>query len=328
MAFAGLLAPSAAQPLLLPPASFAPALIDGLKATVSVYGVYPPSDESEEVPQSHMPGGAGFGPVSLGSGFFLDDKGLIATAAHVVAGASQVVVMLADQRSLVAETVGQDAAMDIAVLRVAQAPALEPPLGRSDTLRAGDWVLAVGDPYGTGRTVVAGIVGGQQRHFADDEEVLFIQSDLALNPGNSGGPLISAGGRIVGMNTRMMMGAAGSSGLALSIPIEIVQRVAAELQAGNRAATPRLGARFYDVPPPLAVLLGRPRADGALVGEVSAGSVASRLGLLPGDIVVGMNGRAVGDGTDFARALYRWRSERNTTLVVFRAGGYRELRLR
>jgi serine protease Do len=329
--------PAAGQPRVGPaaslpaaPASFAPVLANGLRATVVVYGLFDSEPDAAQVDagvKAALPLDRSFGTVSLGSGFFIARTGLIVTAAHVVNGAARVVVMLDDQRSLEAVCVGQDVASDIALLRVPVQLEVDPPLGESVSLRAGDWVLAVGDPYGTGRSVVAGIVGGRPRHFPDDEEVVFIQTDLALNPGNSGGPLLDAAGRIVGMNTRMMAGPLGFSGLSLSIPIEIVQGVAAELGGAMPAHAPRLGARFYDVPPPLAVALGRPRADGALVGEVSAGGAAARLGLQPGDIVVAMNGKAIGDGLELAQVLMRWRSERGTTMAVFRAGRYRQLRL-
>jgi hypothetical protein len=169
-------------------------------------------------------------------------------------------------------------------------------------------VLAIGEPYGLDRSVAAGIVGGRSRHFAEDGELLFIQTDLSLNPGNSGGPLLDTEGRIVGMNLRTVVGALGGPGLSLSVPIEVVLQITAEIAAHGSVTRPRLGAGFEDVTPFVAVARGRAYASGALIHDVTPGSVAARLGLREGDIVVGMNGTAIGDSADLARALLRWRT--------------------
>jgi serine protease Do len=244
----------------------------------------------------------------------------VVTAAHVVYGASGIAIKLHDRRVLRARLVGMDLATDIALLKVDTPEPVQPVLGRSINLRTGDWVLAIGQPYGMDLTVGAGIVGGMNRHFEEDRDSVFIQTDVALNPGNSGGPLVSMSGDIVGMNSRVVVSQFGSPGLGLSVPIEVVLQVAADLQEGRRIVRPRLGARFSDVPAPWALSAGRPYASGALVREVDADGVAQRSGLRAGDVVVSMNGQPIGDSADLVRLLLNWRQVPGTTLVVFRNG--------
>ena len=340
LACAALLAACTAVPLPVPapaPPGFAGAVSRGAAFAVGVYGIAgdeeaagpkllddePLPAKGDELAPWSPPGQ----PTRIGAGFFLDGDGSIATAAHVVATARQVLVKLPDQRVLEARVVAADSDMDVALLEVAAAPVSPPVIGRSAALRAGDWVLAVGEPYGLARSVVAGIVGGRARHFAEDGEVMFIQSDLTLNPGNSGGPLLDSSGAIVGMSLRTVVGPYGTSGVSLFVPVEVVQQVIAELRSSGSSPRPRLGAGFEDVSPLAAWRAGRADARGAYIGSVAPGSVAERLGLRPGDIVVGMNGRALGDSADFVRALLSWRSLAGTTLTVYREGAYRELRL-
>ena len=337
-------APLSAQPAEEPATActatpgFAEALQRALPGTVGIYAVGRPGE-----PPGTSPGTSPGAPMSLpsarpmagaaeeegriGAGFVVDRAGYIATAAHVVSDSRRIVVRLSDRRVVPAALVGADEDSDIALLRV-PIPLPEPVLGRSDGLRGGDWVLAVGEPYGFSRSVAAGVVGGVDRHVAEEPELLFIQSDLAINPGNSGGPLLDASGAVVGMNSRNMVSTFGATGVTLSVPIEIVMQIVDELRHPPARPRPRLGAAFQDVSPPAALAAGRDRAVGALVGEVEAGSLADRLGLQAGDIVVGMNGRAIGDSADLAHALLRWHSVEGTRVTVWRQRGFRELRLR
>lgn len=263
----------------------------------------------------------------IGAGFFVDPQGLVVTAGHVVADTDQVVVKLADQRVLAAQIVGTDPDTDIALLRIAHSTPRPPPLGRTGTLRPGHWVLAVGEPYGLNRSVSAGIVGGTDRHFIDDPELLYIQTDLALNPGNSGGPLVDAAGSIVGMNMRTVVGAYGAPGVSLSIPIAIVLEVVDEVLRHGSVVRPRLGAEFLDLSPPVALLRGRGDTNGALVVGVQPGSLAERLGLRVDDIVVAMRDRPVTNSADLARLLLGWRTPAGTRITVLRDGQSRELKL-
>ena len=263
--------------------------------------------------------------VNIGAGFFIGADGTIATAAHVVADADSIVVKLSDRRVFEAEIIGADSDSDIALIRIPVELPVAPAMGRAAGLQSGDWVVAIGDPYGLNRSVAAGIVGGGARHFAEDTDALFIQSDLALNPGNSGGPLLDSSGSIVGMNLRMMVGPFGTAGVSLSMPIELVLRIADDLKSGTVGSRPRLGAKFEDVSPPAALAAGRLLADGAVITEVARGGVAQRIGLRVDDIVVGFNGRALADSADLVRSLLEWETVDGTRLTVYRDGDYVEL---
>lgn len=257
----------------------------------------------------------------VGAGFFVDDKGGIATAAHLLGESQQILVALPDKRLIAAEVEGHDETADIALLRVASPPRVRPVFARPGSLRVGDWVMAIGEPFGLEHSVSAGIVSGKDRHFGDDGELMFIQSDVALNPGNSGGPLLDATGAIAGMNARTIVGPAGTPGASLAIPIDIVLQIVGELRQDNRApARPRLGAQFDDVPPLTAWAAGRHETTGALILTVPRGSLAEQLQLRAGDIVTEMNTRAIGGSADLVNALLAWRSVAGTRLVVVRAG--------
>ncbi len=336
--------------------SFAAAVARGLPVTVGVYGVVAESSEADEVPRPFdsdspvdqlpavpgidsplvpkraRPGEPNLVPegvsVNIGAGFLFDTTGLIVTAAHVVTGTSSIVVKMTDRRVFRAELIGRDAGSDIALIRIPASSTVAPWFGLAQALEPGDWVLAIGDPYGLNRSVSAGVVGGGARHFAEDRDALFIQSDLALNPGNSGGPLLNADGAIVGMNLRMMIGPFGTAGVSLSMPIELVLRIAQDLKDGRADTRPRLGAKFEDVSPPAAIAAGRLLADGALVTAVSVDSVADRIGLRVDDIVVGFNGHPLGDSADLVRALLTWHAVVGTRITVFRDRAYHELTLR
>jgi len=335
-------APSLRRDGLAQAPSFAAALGRGLPIALGVYGVS--RRDGAPYDEAPLPLAARSGLLAveddedagkdrallrarIGAGFVVDVSGLAVTAAHVVADCERIVVRLPNQRVVVAEMIAEDPDTDIALIRLPLTFAAPPVFGRTAALRPGDWVLAVGDAYGMNRSVTAGIVGGMDRHFADDPELLFIQSDLSLNPGNSGGPLLDGSGAIVGMNLRTVVGAYGTPGVSLSIPIEVVLQIVAELKDAGAIRRPRLGAQFDDLSPPAAHLRGRAYASGALIALVGGSSLAERFGLRVGDIVVGMNGRAIGRSADLARALLAWRDPARTTFTIFRAGEYRELKL-
>lgn len=286
------------------PASLATAFRRGSAWAVGIY-IFLPGEEEPRV----------------GAGFLLDGQGHIATVAHLMEAEQQILVALPDKRLVAATLVGSDPALDVALLRVSPAPAAQPVFAPRDSLRIADWVLAVGEPFGLERSASAGIVSGKDRHFGDDGELMFIQSDVALNPGNSGGPLLDASGAIVGMSARTIVGPLGSPGASLAIPIHIVRQAAGELAAGpGQPRRPRLGALFDDVSPAAARTAGRQDLGGALVLSVPRGSLAERLQLRAGDIVTMMNGRPVGSSADLVTALLAWRHEADTQLVVQRAG--------
>jgi serine protease Do len=342
-----------AQPAVTPPGppGFSLAVKRGLPLTVGVYGVNDGSRQAHEqargkargervaraatgraasgapLPAMPDPREGSDESVNIGAGFLIDADGTIATAAHVVAEADRIVVKLSDRRVFEAEVIGTDSDSDVALIRIPIELPVAPAMGRAATLESGDWVVAIGDPYGLNRSVAAGVVGGGARHFAEDAHAVFIQSDLALNPGNSGGPLLNAAGAIVGMNLRMMIGPFGTAGVSLSMPIELVLRIADDLRTGTAGTRPRLGAKFEDVSPPAALAAGRLLADGAAITEIARGSVADRIGLRIDDIVVGFNGRPLVDSADMVRSLLEWETLAGTRLTVYREGDYIELSL-
>lgn len=308
------------EPAPMPPPSaalpaFGTALAHSLPATVGVYA----QESGDDAPVAH----ASAPPEAprIGAGFVIDRQGLVVTASHVVAGAKRVVVRLADRRVLPARVIGIDEDADIALLAVPTEWPQAPPLGRSAALQSGDWVLAVGEPYGLRSSVSAGIVGGTGRHFVEDREAMFIQTDIAMNPGNSGGPLITLAGEIVGMNTRTVVSPYGSGGLSLSMPIELVLQVAEELRRpGVPPPRPRLGAFFEDVSPLVLAAWGGALEGGATVTAVLPESLAEQADLRVGDVIVAMNGHAVSDGGTLAQRLLLWRSAAGTSFGVVREG--------
>ena len=315
---AALAGPAVAAPLL---PGFAAAVERAGPVSFGVYGM--DGDPLEDQPGGRRDLG---GVARVGSGFFIDGRGLAVTAAHVVERSRRVAVKMSDGRIHVAEVLGSDEASDIALIRLPVAPPVLPAFGRATALRAGDWVLALGEPYGLAHSVSAGVVGGTRRHFADEPVMSYIQSDAALNPGNSGGPLVDAEGAIVGLNVRTVVASAGSPGVSLSVPIEVVLQVARELQAGP-IERPRLGAEFHDLTPGEALALGRAHTHGALVDLVAVNSQAEAAGLRSGDIIVGFDGQLVAGSADLALALLQWRRTAGTRLAVFRDGQYLRLTL-
>ncbi len=301
-----------------PREGFATALARALPFAVGVYGVARAEPGDAAGAQGDAERGEPALPYArVGAGFLIDAAGHLVTAAHVVTDTDEVLVKLADQRVLRATVIGADADLDVALLHIASPGPVAPPLGHSTALRPGHWVLSVGEPYGLNRSVAAGIVGGMDRHFSDDPELLYLQTDIALNPGNSGGPLVDARGEIVGMNMRTVVGAYGTPGVSLSLPIEVVLAIADELRSGG-ITRPRLGAEFDDVSPQLAIASGRGTTQGSLVTAVRRGSLAERAGLRADDVIVAMNDRPIASSADLARSLLGWRQSAGTKLVVWR----------
>jgi Do/DeqQ family serine protease len=268
---------------------------------------------------------------SLGSGVIVDASGLIITNNHVVEGATEVKVSLADKREFEAEIVLKDARTDLAVLKIKEPKerfaAIE--FGNSDELQVGDLLLAIGNPFGVGQTVTHGIVSALARtQVGITDYQFFIQTDAAINPGNSGGALVDLSGRLVGINTAIFSRSGGSQGIGFAIPVNMVQVVVASARGGGNAVKrPWLGAKLQNVTPEIAESLGLKRNSGALVAGVSENSPAARAGIKTGDVIVSIEEQAVEDQNGFD---YRFgtrplggqarlgviRSGRETTVVV------------
>jgi Do/DeqQ family serine protease len=266
---------------------------------------------------------------SLGSGVILDSAGLIVTNHHVIEGASEVKVALADKREFEADIVLKDTRADLAVLRLKEAhehfPALE--LGNSDEVQVGDVVLAIGDPFGVGQTVTHGIVSALARtQVGITDYQFFIQTDAAINPGNSGGALVDLNGQLIGINTAIFSRSGGSQGIGFAIPANMVRGVLASARGGSSAVKrPWLGAKLQAVSPEIAEGLGLKRPTGALVATVSPQSPAARANIKTGDLILEVDGLSVDDPNAFD---YRFATKPlggNAELEVLRDG--KEIRL-
>src|SRR3982750_2824795 len=240
---------------------------------------------------------------SLGSGVMVDPSGLVVTNNHVIEGADQVKVSLADKREFEAEIVLKDSRTDLAVLRLKDAKEKFPTLdfANSDELLVGDVVLAIGNPFGVGQTVTHGIVSALARtQVGITDYQFFIQTDAAINPGNSGGALVDLSGRLVGLNTAIFSRSGGSQGIGFAIPVNMVKVVVASAKGGGTTVKrPWLGAKLQNVTPDIAEGLGLKRPAGALIATVSEKSPAARAGLKTGDVIVGVDGQAVDDQNAF-----------------------------
>jgi Do/DeqQ family serine protease len=240
---------------------------------------------------------------SLGSGVIIDPSGLVVTNFHVIDGASEVKVALADKREFDAQIVLKDEHSDLAVLKLKDAkerfPALE--FANSDELQVGDVVLAIGDPFGIGQTVTHGIVSAVARtQVGISDYRFFIQTDAAINPGNSGGALVDLAGKLVGINTAIYSRSGGSLGIGFAIPANMVSVVAASARSGSDAVVrPWLGAKLQEVTPEIADSLGLKRPSGALVASVVAGGPAAQAGIKTGDVIVSIDGTVVDDLNSF-----------------------------
>jgi serine protease Do len=260
-----------------------------------------------------------------GSGFIVSGDGIVLTNAHVVQGASEVTVKLTDRREFRAKVLGTDPATDVAVLRIDAKGLPEVKLGDPSHARVGDWVVAIGSPFGFENSVTAGIVSAKGRSLPGDAYVPFIQTDVAVNPGNSGGPLFSLDGEVIGINSQIYSRSGGYQGLSFAIPIDVVLRVKDQIVATGHASHARLGVNVQTMNQALAESFGLERAAGALVSAVAPGSAADKAGLQPGDVVLRFNGRAVGDSGALAAMVGESRPGDAVRLEVWRRGAKREL---
>ena len=230
---------------------------------------------------------------SLGSGFIISKDGYILTNHHVIAGADEVIVRLANREEYVARIVGSDEASDVAVLKVEadDLPILK--FGDSDKLKVGEWVLAIGSPFGFDHSVTAGIVSAKGRNLPSDNYVPFIQTDVAINPGNSGGPLFNLDGEVVGINSQIYSRTGGFMGLSFAIPIEMAVDVASQIKLSGRVSRGWLGVLIQEVTRDLAESFGMENPRGALVAKVLEDSPAEDAGLQVGDVIIEFNGKKV-----------------------------------
>ncbi len=264
-------------------------------------------------------------PRGVGSGFILTADGFIMTNAHVVDGADEVLVTLTDKREFKAKIVGADKRSDVAVVKIDAAGLPAVKLGEVSRLKVGEWVMAIGSPFGLENSVTAGIVSAKAR---DTGELLpLIQTDVAINPGNSGGPLINMRGEVVGINSQIYSRSGGYMGISFAIPIDEAARVSDQLRAKGRVTRGRLGVQIGPVSKELAESIGLGKAQGALVGSVEAGTPAERAGIEAGDIILKFDGKAIEKSTDLPLAVGNTKPGTRSTVTVFRRGATKNLNI-
>lgn len=260
-----------------------------------------------------------------GSGFIVEADGLILTNHHVIDGADEIIVRLADRREFVAELVGSDAETDVAVLRIDAKDLPTLSYGDSTSLRVGEWVIAIGSPFQFEQSVTVGIVSAKGRTQAQQQYVPFIQSDVAINRGNSGGPLIDVRGRVVGINSWILSTSGGNIGLSFAIPIETVSRTVEQLLEYGRVSRGYLGVGIQSVDRQRADALGLDRPVGALVNRVEEGSAAERAGIKVGDVILEVDGRSIEVFSDLPPIVGSVRPGEKVRLKVWRWGKERTL---
>ncbi len=256
----------------------------------------------------------------VGSGFIVSADGIILTNAHVVDGADEVTVRLTDKREFQAKVLGTDERTDVAVLKIEATGLPVVTTGTSGDVRVGDWVLAIGSPFGLDNTVTAGIVSAKSRSLPSDSYVPFLQTDVAVNPGNSGGPLFDTAGSVVGINSQIFSRTGGYQGLSFAIPIEVALQVKDEILAHGRVDRGWLGITLQEMSQGLASSFGLSKPDGALVNAVVPGSPADRAGLKAGDVIVKVDRTAIEGPADVPGAIGRLRPGVKVKLEIWRGG--------
>lgn len=264
-------------------------------------------------------------PRGVGSGFITTADGYVMTNAHVVDGADEIYVTLTDKREFKAKLVGADKRTDVAVVKIEAKglPAVQ--VGDVNRLKVGEWVMAIGTPFGLENTVTAGIVSAKARDTG--EEVRFIQTDVAVNPGNSGGPLINMRGEVVGINSQILSRSGGFMGISLSIPIDDAMRVAEQLRSGGKVIRGRIGVQIEPVSKDVAESLGLSKSQGAVVRMVEPGGPADKAGVEAGDIITKFDGKVIEKLADLPRFVAATKPGSKSTLEVFRRGEYKNLSL-
>jgi len=261
----------------------------------------------------------------MGSGFIISADGLIITNAHVVDGAKEVTVKLTDKREFKAKVLGSDKRTDVAVIKVEANNLPTVKTGDPSQLRVGEWVAAIGSPFGFENTVTAGIVSAKAREMPDDGFVPFIQTDVAVNPGNSGGPLFNMAGEVIGINSMIYSRSGGYMGLSFAIPIDTALKVKDQLVAHGKVERGRIGVAVQEVTRELADSFKLAKPEGALLGGVEKGSPAEQAGLKAGDVVLGLDGKTVADATALARGIADHKPGDSVQLRVWRDGAARDM---
>ncbi|HLA35609.1 MAG TPA: DegQ family serine endoprotease [Rhodocyclaceae bacterium] len=263
----------------------------------------------------------------LGSGFIVRADGVILTNAHVVDDAKEVIVKLADKREFKAKVVGIDKPTDVAVLKIDASGLPTVRIGSAEQARVGEWVVAIGAPFGFENTVTAGIISAKSRSFPDEGYVPFLQTDVAVNPGNSGGPLFNMKGEVIGINSQIYSRSGGYQGLSFAIPIEVAIKVEQQLLDHGKVSRGRLGVMIQEVDQALADSFGLNKPTGALVSSVEKGSPAERAGILAGDVILKFNGKDVGRSSELPPLVADVRPGSSARLEIWRKGAVKTIEM-
>jgi len=309
-------------------------------AVVNVSTVGANRDDENPLRRFGMPFGGpmprGGGPMvrGQGSGFIVKSDGLVLTNAHVVANATEVTVKLTDKREFKAKVVGQDKETDVAVLKIEAKDLPTVRIGDASRAQVGEWVLAIGSPFGFENSVSAGVISARSRSLPGEGYVPFIQTDVAVNPGNSGGPLFNLRGEVVGINSQIFSGSGGYMGISFAIPIDVAMKVQQQLVATGKVVRGRIGVMIQDVNAQLARSFGLPRPAGALVSNIEKDGPAAQSDLKVGDVIIGLNGQDIlssGDlppriadippGKEARLKIWRDKKEREVVVKVGASGG-------
>ena len=260
-----------------------------------------------------------------GSGFIISADGIVLTNAHVVAEAKEVTVKLTDRREFTAKVVGLDKATDVAVLKIEGKNLPTVKLGDSRKSRVGEWVLAIGSPFGLENTVTAGIISSKSRSLPGDGYVPFIQTDVAINPGNSGGPLFNLAGEVIGINSQIYSRSGGYQGLSFAIPIETARRIEEQLVSTGKVSRGRLGVAIQELNFSMAESFGLEKVQGALVNSLEKGSPADKAGVKAGDVILKLNGNAIAASYELPALVSEIKPGARAKLEVWRDGKARNL---
>jgi len=261
----------------------------------------------------------------VGSGFIVSADGYILTNAHVVDDASEVMVKLTDKREFKAKVIGVDRRTDVALVKIDARDLPMVRIGDASKARVGEWVAAIGSPFGLENTVTAGIISAKSRSLPDESYVPFIQTDVAINPGNSGGPLFNMAGEVIGINSQIYSRTGGYMGLSFAVPIDVAMKVKNDLQKFGKVSRGRLGVTIQGVTQELADSFGLKKAQGALVAAVEPKSPADKAGIKTGDIILAVDGRTIENSIDLPRIIGESRPGTPVSLKIWRQGETREL---
>jgi serine protease Do len=262
---------------------------------------------------------------SVGSGFILSSDGYVLTNAHVVDDASEVLVRLTDKREFRAKVVGIDKRSDVAVLKIDATGLPRVTIGDPDKLKVGEWVAAIGKPFGLENTITAGIVSAKGRELPNENLVPFIQTDVPINPGNSGGPLFNMKGEVIGINSLIYSRTGGYMGLAFAVPIDVAMNAVKQIQEKGRVTRGRIGVQIQEVNKETADAFGLSKAGGALVNSVEKGGPAEKAGIESGDIILKVDGKSVTSSSELPRIITQVKPGAKITLQVWRKGATKDL---